>query len=107
MMGDRLPIMESYANIFHESPEYHKYIVKSFSSMIRFWSKALRFHSQSYVWGLLRSIRWNYDAEFSGLEHNMDRYYGLIQDHAEVMHMEEARMQHDNIKGINVSQVFE
>lgn len=91
MMVEFLPRTEFYAELFANSAPFQKSIHKLYTSIIRFWARAIKFYKQRRLWKVARF--WNdFDVEFGDLERKIRECQQKMEDDASFEHMSKTRL---------------
>lgn len=87
LMAEFLPRIEVYAELLPNSASFKKSIERLYTSIIRFWERAIKFYKQRRLWKIARF--WNdFDVEFGALENEIHQCQRRIEDDA---HLENTR----------------
>ncbi len=90
-VSDSFPIVELVAETFNHSELVCGQVVAFYTSILRFWSKALKFYKRRRIFNILRAWH-DFDSEFGDLERDMKRFGKNIEQAAAAVHMNESRM---------------
>lgn len=89
-VSDSFPIVELVTETFNHSELVCDHVVAFYTSVLRFWSKALKFYKRRRVFNILRAWH-DFDSEFGDLDRDMKRHGKNIGKAAAAVHMNESR----------------
>ena len=89
-VSDSFPTVELVTDTFNHSDLVCGHVVDFYTSVLKFWSKALRFYKRRRIFNILRAWH-DFDSEFGDLGRDMKRYGKAIEKAAAAVHMNESR----------------
>lgn len=89
-VSDSFPIVELVAETFNHSELVCSHVVAFYESLLKFWSKALKFYKRRRLFNIFRAW-YDFDSEFGDLDRDMKRHGNTIQRAAAAVHMNESR----------------
>jgi hypothetical protein len=87
-VSDSFPIVELVAETFNHSELVCSHVAAFYESVLRFWSKALKFYRRRRLFNILRAWH-DFDSEFGDLDYDMKRHGEKIERAAAAVHMKE------------------
>ena len=87
---ESFPTVELLAITFDRSDLVCTHISAFYTSVLQFWSKALRFHRGRRIFNLVRAWH-DFESEFGDLDRDMKRHGERIEKGAAAVHMHEAK----------------
>lgn len=89
-VSDSFPAVGLVTETFSHSDLVCGHVVDFYTSVLKFWSKALKFYKRRRIFNILRAWH-DFDSEFGDLDHDMKRYGENIEKAAAAVHMNESR----------------
>ena len=89
-VSDSFPIVELVTETFNSSELVCGHVADFYTSVLRFWSKALKFYKRRRLFNIIRAWH-DFDSEFGDLDRDMKRYGTMIEKAAAAVHMNESR----------------
>ena len=89
-VSDSFAIVDLVTETFNSSELVCGHVVGFYTSVLTFWSKALKFYKRRRVFNILRAWH-DFESEFGDLDRDMKRYRKLIEKAAAAVHMNESR----------------
>ena len=89
-VSDSFSIVDLVTETFNSSELVCGHVVDFYTSVLTFWSKALKFYKRRRLFNILRAWH-DFESEFGDLDRDMKRYRKLIEKAAAAVHMNESR----------------
>ena len=89
-VSDSFSIIDLVTETFNFSELVCGHVVKFYTSVLTFWSRALRFYKRRRIFNILRAWH-DFESEFGDLDRDMKRHGKLIEKAAAAVHMNESR----------------
>ena len=89
-VSDSFPVIELVTETFKSSELICGHVAEFYTSVLRFWSKALKFYKRRRIFNILRAWH-DFDSEFGDLDRDMKRHRKNIEKAAAAVHMNESR----------------
>ena len=89
-VSDSFPVIDLVTVTFNSSELVCGHVGEFYTSVLTFWSKALKFYKRRRIFNILRAWH-DFDSEFGDLDRDMKRYRKLIEKAAAAIHMNESR----------------
>lgn len=85
-MIECLPRVEMYTRTFLDSAVVQDSVNAFYTSVLRFWTRACKFHRRRRLWNFVRVVWNDFDAEFGELEIDMVRCQDRVQGRSNMTH---------------------
>ncbi len=89
-VSDSFPIVELVTETFNHSGLVCDHAVAFYTSVLKFWSKALKFYRPRRLFNIIRTWH-DFDSEFGDLDRDLKRHGQNIEKAAAAVHMNESR----------------
>ena len=89
-VSDSFPVVDLVTETFNSSELVCGHVKGFYTSVLTFWSKALKFYKRRRIFNIFRAWH-DFESEFGDLDSDMKRYRELIENAAIAVHMHESR----------------
>ena len=98
LIGDCLPRVEIYNDIFLSSSTVQAHVHGIYVTILDFWARAIKFYKRRKLWKFVRSSWHDYDVEFGNLETTLHRHQEGLEKAALAQHMSHYHADRDENK---------